>query len=166
LEPERMSEPTQKFVATIVVNNRLANDRTQTGHTPCQPFWYVPTMQRQVSTSGFTPHESDFPRQSCLRGVASRGRPAAAKVDRKPTSAADPKRPEHPSARPIRRHCLPFSMAWGRRTQWIFAFKSNCYRNGLRTVQSPLADQVGPTMGFEIAPDPQASLEACAAVCS
>src|SRR6516165_2439097 len=88
LEPEGMREPTQEFVAAIVVNNRLANDRAQASHTTCQPFWYVPAMQRQISTSRFAAHEFLASRAFAV------GRPGVARLP--------PRWLERLCARPIR----------------------------------------------------------------
>lgn len=57
LEPERMRQTAQQFIAPIMMNDRLAHDSAQTRHAVRKPFRHVPAVQRQVRTSCFSCHE-------------------------------------------------------------------------------------------------------------
>jgi hypothetical protein len=52
LEPERMRETPQQFVATIFHDDRLADDGAQLRHAFAQPLRHPAAMQRQVGASG------------------------------------------------------------------------------------------------------------------
>jgi len=58
LEPERIGEPTQQFVASIVMYDRLAHDGAETRHAVGEPFRHLPAMQREVGASRPSSHES------------------------------------------------------------------------------------------------------------
>jgi len=44
LEPERMSEAPQQFVAPVVMHDSLADHRAQSGHPIGEPFRYMPAV--------------------------------------------------------------------------------------------------------------------------
>jgi hypothetical protein len=56
LEPERMSEATQQLVAAIGVDDRLADDGSESGHAVREPQRHPPAVQRQVGASCSTGH--------------------------------------------------------------------------------------------------------------
>ena len=56
LKPERMSEAAQQFVATIVKDDRLADDGAEPGHAARKPQRHPPAMQRQIGASCSTGH--------------------------------------------------------------------------------------------------------------
>src|SRR5438552_12248377 len=58
LEPERVGEASQQLVAPVVMDDGLADHRAEAGHPVRQPFWHMPTVQRQISGSGSTSHQT------------------------------------------------------------------------------------------------------------
>src|SRR5450631_2875319 len=60
LEPEGMRQPPQELVATIVVDDRLANNGAQRGHARCQPRRYAPAMKGKISAACSSCHCVSF----------------------------------------------------------------------------------------------------------
>jgi hypothetical protein len=56
LEPERMGEPAQQFVATVVMNDGLADDGAETGHPIRKPARHLAAVQRKISVSSPSSH--------------------------------------------------------------------------------------------------------------
>lgn len=56
LEPERIRQTSKQFVASIFLDDRLADHPAQLGHTLGQPGRYASVMQGQVGTSGSLSH--------------------------------------------------------------------------------------------------------------
>src|ERR1700742_2760069 len=52
LEPERMRQPLQEFIAAVMVNDRLGDDRAERGHARRQPRRYAPAMEREIGAAG------------------------------------------------------------------------------------------------------------------
>ena len=46
LKPERVREAPQELIASVVVDDRLADHRPETGHSLGEPHWHLPAMQR------------------------------------------------------------------------------------------------------------------------
>lgn len=46
-----MGEPAQRFVATIVMDDRFAHDGTKARHAVAEPFRHAPAMKRKIGTS-------------------------------------------------------------------------------------------------------------------
>src|ERR1700675_2328187 len=57
LNPEWIGEPTQQFVASIMMHDRLAHDRAETCHAVGEPFRNLPAMQREVRAPHPSSHE-------------------------------------------------------------------------------------------------------------
>ena len=51
LEPERMGETPQQFVATVMMDNRFADNRAEASHSVGEPLGYLSSVQRQVGSS-------------------------------------------------------------------------------------------------------------------
>ena len=51
LKPKRMSKATKELVATIVMDDRLGDDRAEPGHAIRQPQRHPPAMERQIGAS-------------------------------------------------------------------------------------------------------------------
>jgi hypothetical protein len=62
LEPERVSEAAQQFVATVMMNDSLTNYRAKVGHPVGEPPRDLPTVQRQVRGSSSLSHQSNVSR--------------------------------------------------------------------------------------------------------
>jgi hypothetical protein len=58
LEPERVGETPQQFVATVMMNDRFADNRTKVGHPVGKPSGNLPGVQRQVCGSSSLSHSS------------------------------------------------------------------------------------------------------------
>src|SRR6202035_5251769 len=56
LEPERMRQPPQEFVAAIVVDDCLSDDGAERRHAGHQPWRYTSAVQGQVCASGSSCH--------------------------------------------------------------------------------------------------------------
>src|SRR5512132_1953803 len=61
LEPEGVSETPQQFVATILKDDRLADDGTQAGHAIAQPFGHSTTVERKICATGASTISSYLP---------------------------------------------------------------------------------------------------------
>src|SRR3954451_18912660 len=57
LEPEWMSETPQQLVASVMMDDRLAHDRTEAGHAIRQPFRHLPAVQRQIGAARPLSHQ-------------------------------------------------------------------------------------------------------------
>ena len=57
LKPERMCEPAQHFLATIMVHDRFDDDTTESCHSRRQPRRNMPAMQRKIGTAGAMCHD-------------------------------------------------------------------------------------------------------------
>ena len=57
LEPEGVSETAQQFVATILEDDRLADDGAQAGHAIAQPFGHPAAVKRQIGAAGASRHQ-------------------------------------------------------------------------------------------------------------
>jgi hypothetical protein len=53
-----MSKATQQLVATVVMDDRLGDDRAEPGHAIRQPRRHAPPMERQIGASCSTGHSS------------------------------------------------------------------------------------------------------------
>jgi hypothetical protein len=51
LEPERVREAAEEFIAPVVMNDGLRNNRAKLRHSLSQPFRHLTVVQRQVSAS-------------------------------------------------------------------------------------------------------------------
>ena len=51
-----MSKPAQQLVAAIVKDNRLTDDRAESGHAVGKPQRDAPAVQRQIGASCFAGH--------------------------------------------------------------------------------------------------------------
>ena len=78
LKPEWMGETAQKFVAAVMVDNGLADDRAKPGHPVRQPFRHVPVMQWQIGTSGSSDHVGSGGRICILPVLSFRSSPPTA----------------------------------------------------------------------------------------
>ena len=58
LEPERMGETPQQFVATIMMDNRFAHNRAEAGHSVGKPPGNLSSVQREVGGSSPLGHQS------------------------------------------------------------------------------------------------------------
>jgi hypothetical protein len=58
LEPERMGETPQQFVATIMMDNRFADNRAEAGHSVGKPLGNLSSVQREVGGSSPLGHQS------------------------------------------------------------------------------------------------------------
>src|SRR4051794_38362549 len=56
LKPKRMREPTQYFVASVVMHDRLDDDSSQRRHTRRQPRRHAPGVQGKISAAGSFRH--------------------------------------------------------------------------------------------------------------
>ena len=56
LEPKRVRQPTKKFIATIVLNDRLTDYGAQRGHARRQPWRYTPVVEGKVSAAAAACH--------------------------------------------------------------------------------------------------------------
>src|ERR1700720_2414184 len=56
LEPERMRQPLQEFVAAIMVDDRLSDDGAERRHAGRKPRREASAVQRQVGASGSSCH--------------------------------------------------------------------------------------------------------------
>jgi hypothetical protein len=61
LEPKRMREATQQFVATVVMHDRFTDNCAKAGHPIGEPSGYLSAMQRQVCGSSSLTHSSNVP---------------------------------------------------------------------------------------------------------
>ncbi len=52
LEPERMRQPAQEFLAAVVMHDRLADHGSERGHPAREPGRHAAAMERQVCASG------------------------------------------------------------------------------------------------------------------
>jgi hypothetical protein len=52
-----VSETPQQFVATILKDDRLADDGTQAGHAIAQPFGHSTTVERKICATGASRHQ-------------------------------------------------------------------------------------------------------------
>jgi hypothetical protein len=58
LEPKRVSKAPKHLVASVVMDNRLANHRTETGHAVGKPPRHLSTVQGQIGGPGPLRHHS------------------------------------------------------------------------------------------------------------
>jgi hypothetical protein len=58
LEPKGICQAPEPLVAAIMVDNRLADQRSETGHSIGQPLWHMPAMKRQISAARSLCHHS------------------------------------------------------------------------------------------------------------
>src|SRR5580693_3022160 len=58
LEPERMGETPQQFVATVMMDDRFADNRAEAGHSVGEPLGYLSSVQGQVGGSSPLGHQS------------------------------------------------------------------------------------------------------------
>jgi hypothetical protein len=58
LEPERVRKAAQQLVATIVMDDRLADHHAEAGHSLRKPERHAPAMQRQIGASSSIGHSS------------------------------------------------------------------------------------------------------------
>ncbi|MCW0459548.1 hypothetical protein NB717_000616 [Xanthomonas sacchari] len=56
LEPERMRQAPQQFVAAIAVHDGLAHHRAEPGHARAQPVRHATAMQGQIGAAGTSAH--------------------------------------------------------------------------------------------------------------
>ena len=68
LEPERVCHAAEQFVATVVNDDCLGDDRTEPCHALAQPSWDAATMKRKIGAAGSLDHAKlikrfDTPRQ-------------------------------------------------------------------------------------------------------
>jgi len=56
LEPERMRQPPQQFVAPVVVDDGLADHRAQPGHALAEPRRHTAAMQGKIGAAGAAAH--------------------------------------------------------------------------------------------------------------
>src|ERR1700730_17548220 len=61
LEPERMRQPPQGFVAAILMHDRLRDDRAKRGHARRKPRRHASAMKRKVSVPGASSHSVPNP---------------------------------------------------------------------------------------------------------
>jgi hypothetical protein len=59
LEPKRMRQPLEEFIAPVVMNDGLADDRAKRSHSLGQPRRNMPAMKAEVSTAGPSCHSID-----------------------------------------------------------------------------------------------------------
>ena len=52
-----MRQPLEKFVAPVVVNDRLRNDRAEDGHPFGKPRRNAPAVERKIGASGSPSHQ-------------------------------------------------------------------------------------------------------------
>src|SRR5271170_1785416 len=72
-----MTKATQELVATVVMDDRLGDDRAEPGHAIRQPRWHAPPVERQIRASCSTGHSPfrlsnwrrDKPRSRDRRGL-------------------------------------------------------------------------------------------------
>src|ERR1700745_871991 len=57
LEPERVSETPQQFVATVMMDNRFGGNRPEAGHSVGKPPGNLSSMQRQGGGAGSLRHQ-------------------------------------------------------------------------------------------------------------
>jgi hypothetical protein len=60
LEPERIGEPAQQLVPTVVMHNGLRHDCAKPGHSVSEPRRDPSTVEGQVSASGSSSHFRKF----------------------------------------------------------------------------------------------------------
>ena len=60
LEPERVDETTQQFVATVMMDNRFADNRAEAGHSVGEPPGNLSSVQGQVGGSSSQGHQSNI----------------------------------------------------------------------------------------------------------
>ena len=56
LEPERVRQPLQKFVAAVMVDDGLSDDGAERRHAGRQPRRDAPAVQREIGASGSSCH--------------------------------------------------------------------------------------------------------------
>src|SRR6516164_3326118 len=56
LKPERVRQPAQQFVTSVMVDDRLADHGAEPRHPIGQPFRDVAAMQWKIGASGFVGH--------------------------------------------------------------------------------------------------------------
>src|SRR6202035_1250466 len=56
LEPERMRQPLKEFVAAVVGDDGLSDERAERRHAGRQPRRDTPAVQRQIGASGSSYH--------------------------------------------------------------------------------------------------------------
>src|SRR5215470_5475100 len=56
LEPERMRQPPQEFIAAIVVDDCLADHGAERRHPRRKPWRHMSAMQRKISAAGALAH--------------------------------------------------------------------------------------------------------------
>src|SRR5262249_3768726 len=105
LEPEGMRQPSQEFIAAIVVDDCLADHGAERGHPRRKPWRHMSAMQRKLSTAGALAHGvrmirrlhfTDWPTQttprhgSCVRLAPRRQCAPASQVSCREGSVALP----------------------------------------------------------------------------
>jgi hypothetical protein len=60
LKPERMRQPLQEFVAAVVMDDSLANNRANHGHAFSQPRWNTPAVKREIGAAGSSCHDGSI----------------------------------------------------------------------------------------------------------
>ena len=58
LEPERMRQPAQEFVAAVVMHDRLADDGAKRRHALPEPCRHAAAMERKISAASPSCHLS------------------------------------------------------------------------------------------------------------
>src|SRR3954447_11455288 len=72
LEPERMGQPLEERIATVMMHDRLRDDRAQRGHGAGKPRWNPSGVERKIGAAGTSSHESLILAQfgdSCCNGM-------------------------------------------------------------------------------------------------
>ena len=57
LEPERMRQPLEKRMATVMMHNRLRDDRAERRHAGREPGWNPAAMQGKIGAAGSSGHD-------------------------------------------------------------------------------------------------------------
>ena len=60
LEPERIRQAPQQFVAAVMIGDSLADNRAKPRHALAKPFRHPPTMQRQIRTARSSRHVNSY----------------------------------------------------------------------------------------------------------
>ncbi len=79
LEPERMRQPPQKFIAPVMMDDGLAHDGAQRGHALGQPLWNPSAVKRQIGAACASCHSDSNPVANPL--LAETGEPDARPSD-------------------------------------------------------------------------------------
>ena len=73
LEPERMRQPAQEFVAAVMMDDRLGDDRAQFRHALAEPGGNPAIVKRQIGAARPSSHESSRERKEDEHAPAPRG---------------------------------------------------------------------------------------------